>query len=311
MDIEQMHIWIRQYAQQMGLQNIRGLLPEQIDLLINTSVTDILNQVINSNLGLTNDRIATDNSKIGQINALSTLYQVCTTNFDAGEDGVLEEATGKVYTIEEAKNLGYITSTKVYGDYGYKQGYTYSKITYWSIADSMDAERTCELSRLSKSNQKVLYAVDASVNYKLTGNKTSSIYPVRIIEDSYLSDALQDYILAPKKRAPLAVVNDGKIVIYFGKDHSNITPYQIRFSYVKKPNIVKYDADLNGENVDCDMPEYMHVDICKHAVELYQQSISGQIQSAQTRERQQRQEMVRNQAQPTPYGAQDNSQQQQ
>ena len=37
MTIAEMHVWFRQYAQQMGMQNVRAILPEQIDLLINNS----------------------------------------------------------------------------------------------------------------------------------------------------------------------------------------------------------------------------------------------------------------------------------
>ena len=46
-----MHILFRQLAQQMGLQNTRAILPEQIDMLINMSISDI-----------TNDRLKTFNS---------------------------------------------------------------------------------------------------------------------------------------------------------------------------------------------------------------------------------------------------------
>ena len=60
-----MHIMFRQYAQQMGMQNVRAILPEQIDLLLNTSIMDIVNQTIKENIGVTNDRVITDNSKIG------------------------------------------------------------------------------------------------------------------------------------------------------------------------------------------------------------------------------------------------------
>ena len=76
MTIEEMHVWFRQNAQQMGLQNVRAILPEQIDLLLNTSIYDTVNQIIQQNIGITNDRVITDNSKIGQINALRTLYKV-------------------------------------------------------------------------------------------------------------------------------------------------------------------------------------------------------------------------------------------
>ena len=60
MNIAEMHVWFRQYAQQMGLQNVRAILPEQIDLVINTSITDIVNQIITQNIGITSDRIIND-----------------------------------------------------------------------------------------------------------------------------------------------------------------------------------------------------------------------------------------------------------
>ena len=75
MNIADMHIMFRQLAQQMGMQNVRVILPEQIDLLLNTAIVDVVNEIIKRNIAGTNDRVITDNSKIGQINALSTLYK--------------------------------------------------------------------------------------------------------------------------------------------------------------------------------------------------------------------------------------------
>src|SRR5574344_2592935 len=76
MDISEMHKMFRQYSQQMGMQNVRAILPEQIDLLINNSINDIINQIITQNIGITNDRVITDNSKLNQVNALRSLYKV-------------------------------------------------------------------------------------------------------------------------------------------------------------------------------------------------------------------------------------------
>ena len=70
MTAPEMHVMFRHYAQQMGMQNVRAILPEQIDLLLNTSTMDTVNEIIKQNIGITNDRIITDNSKIGQINAI-------------------------------------------------------------------------------------------------------------------------------------------------------------------------------------------------------------------------------------------------
>ena len=76
MNTPEMHVWFRQYAQQMGMQNDRAILPEQIDVFINTSISDIVNQLVRENVGVKSDRVITDNSKIGQINALRSLYKV-------------------------------------------------------------------------------------------------------------------------------------------------------------------------------------------------------------------------------------------
>ena len=84
MILTEMHRWFRQYAQQMGMQNVRAILPEQIDRFINTSISDFVNDLIRANASITNDRVITDNSKIGNINALRSLYKVKTfTSTDA------------------------------------------------------------------------------------------------------------------------------------------------------------------------------------------------------------------------------------
>lgn len=76
MDISEMHKMFRQYAQQMGMQNVRAILPEQIDLFVNNSISDTINQVITQNIGITNDRVISDASKLNQVNALKSLYKV-------------------------------------------------------------------------------------------------------------------------------------------------------------------------------------------------------------------------------------------
>lgn len=76
MTTAEMHQMFRNYAQQMGMQNVRAILPSQIDLLLNNSISDTVNQVIAQNIGTTSDRVITDNSKLNQVNALKSLYKV-------------------------------------------------------------------------------------------------------------------------------------------------------------------------------------------------------------------------------------------
>ena len=45
---------------------------------------------------------------------------------------------------------------------------------------------------------------------------------------------------------------------------------------------------------DCDLPEYMHVDVVKHAVDLYRVALNGSMMAAKQQEQNASQENVRN-----------------
>lgn len=251
MTISEMHVWFRQYAQQMGMQNIRAILPEQIDTLINTSISDIINQIIAQNIAVTNDRVITDDSKLNQINALSTLYKVA-----------------HIY----AAPLKSTTPTAPFS----------------VDPDSITYKISAKLSSFKDDNNKdltYLYLVDLSLNYNVT-DKFTNYFPVRLIDDVFLADTLNDFILKPKLRSPIAVIYNGVLDIYItdsvnGALPDGIIPETLRLSYIAKPAKVQYKSDLGGTDVDCDLPEYLHVDILKRAVDLYRISISGSLHSTQ------------------------------
>ena len=262
MTIAEMHVWFRQYAQQMGMQNVRAILPEQIDLLINTSITDTINQIITQNIGVTNDRVITDNSKIGQINALRSLYKV-------------------VEVIADPDN----------GDEPFSEGNIDTIYNIVANFRDIDGEPGQEFD--------YLYLVDLAINYKTSTNKITNYFPVRLIDDAFLADTLNDFILKPRVRTPIAVIYNNKIQLYINDIVNtglpqNLTPNVLRISYIGKPAKVAYLSDVGGTNVDCDLPEYMHVDILKHAVDLYRISISGALSGAQSQQQAQQQENVRN-----------------
>lgn len=265
MNIHEMHVWFRQYAQQMGLQNVRAILPEQIDLVINTSITDIINQIITQNIGITNDRIITDNSKISQINALRTLYKTFDSNFSSSTANIWKENN--------------TTPTK----------YLSAKI--------IDLDKN-----VSGKDFDYLFLVDLSIKYNLNPdtNRFTNYFPVRLIDDCYLADTLNDFILRPSLRSPIAVITNGILDIYYKNDDDtvfgeSIKPYSLRISYIAKPAKVVYLSDVGGTNVNCDLPEYLHVDILKHAVDLYRIAVSGQLHNAQQQTQPQQQQA---QAQP-------------
>lgn len=275
MTIAEMHVWFRQYAQQMGMQNVRAILPEQIDLLINSSITDTINQVITQNIGITNDRVITDNSKIGQINALRSLYKVKTVQ---ALPGAGESSTTTPFIKGEETHI-----LRMYADI--------------KNFDNSGSESTGKFD--------YLYLVDLAINYSdlrtSTGSPTilTNYFPVRLIDDAYLADTLNDFVLRPRLRTPVAVLYNDQLDIYIdnltsGKLPENLNPYKLRVSYIAKPAVVAYKSDLGGTDINCDLPEYMHVDILKHAVDLYRIAVSGALSASQQAEQNQQRENTRN-----------------
>lgn len=276
MTLTEMHVWFRQYAQQMGLQNVRAILPEQIDLLINTSITDTVNQLIRDNIGVTNDRVITDNSKIGQLNALRSLYKVIEVN--AVPENIEDEGTYTPFIRDTRESLVWVQSAKI---------------------EDFTNDGT------NKYLFKYLFLVDLSIKYNkpASGQDSQEIrtnyFPVRLIDDAFLSDTLNDFILRPRFRSPVAVIYNDQIDLYIDniKDNklpSNLVPYKLRVSYIGMPNKVKYTEDIGVPNVECDLPDYLHIDILKHAVDLWRVAVSGSLYANQQQEQAQQQEIARN-----------------
>lgn len=272
MDISEMHQMFRQYAQQMGMQNVRAILPEQIDLLINNSISDTINQVITQNIGITNDRVISDASKLNQVNALKSLYKVW--------KGSIADVT-----IKGKEKTSYIISFQLSLN-NFKTTGTYTDDENSSTAISF------------------LYVVDLSINYKKS-NFVTNVFPVRIVDDQFVADVVNDFVLAPTMRSPVASIHDNLVELYIDKADAkpeNSQPFtfkgvsinELRFSYIAKPAVVRFAEDVDGTNVNCNLPEYMHVDIVKHAVELYQIAKSGSLAAAQQAQQNQQREQVAN-----------------
>ena len=245
MNLTQMHVIFRQFAQQMGMQNVRAILPEQIDLLINTSISDTVNRIVQINIGITNDRVVTDNSKVGQVNSLRTLYKAIDV---------------------EAFNF---TST---------------------VINKYSTKLSCNIDDIDIDP---LYLVDFSIDYKNNDFQTS-LFPIRLIDEIFLADVLNDFVLKPRFISPIITIVNNNLDIYLGEPEPSLNPNIIRISYIAKPVKVKYNLDTGGKNVDSDMPEHLHEDIVKHAVELWQAAIANSIVSENNRQRQNQYENVRN-----------------
>lgn len=311
MNIPEMHVWFRQYAQQMGLQNVRAILPEQIDLVINTSITDIVNQIITQNIGATNDRIITDNSKIGQINALRSLYKVLlidSRNFDKDDTSFIKRIylnllEDKSTPVTEYWQMPISTGTpiRLFDNHTTPATTLNSKEEFDNaIKNNTYPGKVVRLKYdLKFESLDYLYIVDASIDY-INDNIKTNYFPIRIIDDVYLADTLNDFVLKPRRRSPIGVIYNNQLDLYLGEKKepgSDLVTNNIRFSYIAKPAKVAYLADLGGTNVDCDLPEYLHVDILKHAVDLYRIAVSGQLHSTQQQTQPQQQGQTQQQTQ--------------
>ena len=265
MTLPEMHVWFRQYAQQMGMQNVRAILPEQIDIVINTSISDTVNEIVKSHIAVTNDRVITDNSKIGQINALRTLYDT--------ED--LTIGVGSSYIVTKTD-----TALNVYGK--------------------------SEFIDFLTKKKNMLYLVDLSIQYirgAASDNDRTYKYPVRIIDNMFLADTLQDFMLKPRFRSPIAAITKSNLELYLGDEVSGLTPNTLTVGMLKVPAKVEYREDIQaGTSVDCNLPEYLHVDILKHAVDLYNVAIQGNLHANQQQQQAQQRELGRNNVRPDNEG---------
>ena len=396
MDIAEMHVWFRQYAQQMGMQNVRAILPEQIDIFINTSISDILNQLIRENIGEVNDRIITDNAKLNQINVLRTLYKVVTIPMSPAQESntyftfkASDRKTGKMsslggskslpeylFLVDFALNYKLVSNNSGYGNSSKEllSVQTPNQTSYFIKDVNIDSVLEIEVYDKADTTFKVLPfvynssseylecidgdhldyklyiatrepeedkhynfyivldlddesfgdlynpAVVTTINYDPPSFDEDALetnyFPVRIIKDSYLADTLNDFVLKNRLRSPIIVTyNNGIYDLYIDEFFAvnkglskryvlayNLLPYNLRMSYIAKPAKVKYAADLGGENVDCDLPESIHVDILKHAVDLYNTSITGSLYNQQQQQQVQNRETARNEARPQNEG---------
>lgn len=284
MNISEMHVVFRQFAQQMGMQRVRAILPEQIDIVLNTSIVDTANQIVRDNVGISNDRVVTDNSKISQINALRTLYKV-------KELELLGAAASSLpfkYDPADYFNGRYSSNDK----YDFPEAMLYADF----------ALNYCKANAGWKGET-------APVRETATPF-TTNYYPVRLIDDGYLADTLNDFVLKNRLRSPIAVMYSKDGAKHFGMDiyidvfdktsgllANSLAPYKFRMSYIAYPKKVKYSEDIAGENVDCDLPEYLHTDIVKHAVDIYRVSVNNSLYSAQQRNDAQNAEDYRNEGQ--------------
>lgn len=110
-------------------------------------------------------------------------------------------------------------------------------------------------------------------------------FSARIVDNDYLYSTLHDFCNRATFDYPIIVFTDNSdsktntiiIDIYTGDNTKDINthkkPSKVVLNIIKKPNIITYINDTSSSNINCDLPEYTHIDIVKAAAELYLRSV--------------------------------------
>lgn len=76
MDIFQMHEMFRTVGQQVGMQDVRAILPESIDIFINIAIIEKARSIVMENTKTAfPNRVSIQNNFVSPVNALRTLYR--------------------------------------------------------------------------------------------------------------------------------------------------------------------------------------------------------------------------------------------
>lgn len=283
MDITEMQKLFRQLAQQMGMQNVFAIRPEEIDMLLNTSISETVNNITIQYLGKNRDNNIEDN-KLGLINALRTLHKTESVNLPimintdgTSPKGITDNTLDFVWdgSYEDAifsQNKGSILSSSPRLYTNFSINYVRCKTGNHGWEYDNDSNSPLNI------NNYYVPIIDKS-NPKIT-----KYFSIRSVDNNYIPNIVDDYILKPKYNSPLAVIEDNKIIIHFGKLNNNgffdkdLAPYEMKVSYIKEPT--KVDS-ISNPKVSCDLPNYLHETIVEQAVKLWKQSVYNATQPVQ------------------------------
>lgn len=118
----------------------------------------------------------------------------------------------------------------------------------------------------------VMYITAVEIGY----NETNNFYDARVTQAELLGRTLEDYCNAPTYKSPVVVflgqVGRVDIEVYTSFTGDSLIPTKANAIVISKPAVVMY-SDVEGDGIDCDMPDYMHIDIVKAAAEIYLRSV--------------------------------------
>lgn len=179
MTIQEMHQLFRVVGQQMGMQTIRAILPEEIDVFLNMAINEKISEVLASNVLSDTSKVLTGNAKIGNLNFFRTLQKKGSANI-VGGDGDLNRVVSCSFNMT---NVMLITAIAVsYETDGQERAKWYN----CRLIDIDEVNNTINDYCNSPSYDYPISAIDSEINNTInftiyTGNKEAqSVYVIYI-----------------------------------------------------------------------------------------------------------------------------------
>ena len=217
-----MHNVFRTLGQQMGLQRIRAILPESIDVYINDAITEKVRSVVIANTATTfQDKVSVQKNPITPQNALRTIFK--SADIIISDDQKVDDC----YVI-----MLNVNDVMLFTSFGVR----YDGIT-----------------------------------------KT---FKCRLIEPDKLEDVLSDYCNGASYDFPIVSLfaneDNAEYVKLFVNSKSKV-PVSLQIRYIETPAVVKWDANMDN-CVNCNLPDYIHMEIVELAVNKFFQSVGSTAQ---------------------------------
>lgn len=247
----------------MGLQLVRGILPESIDVYLNDAIMEkARTELIQGVRTVLQEEVSTQASTMSPINTFRNLYKSARYSIDT-------------QAIGGNSKVAY---------YNPDNGYTIINIP------TVDSPTVIENTEY-KINPMMFLGFSVEYENTLRGNPIAC----RLVGSDVLETTLRDFCNGASKDSPVCCLSSIPIIsdnieqmngvaneqleVYL--NHKNGDIKFINVKYVKNPNVVKYDIDIE-KCVNCDLPVFTHFELVERAVYKFYQSV-GTTSGSQNR----------------------------
>lgn len=287
-----MHSGFRTLGQQMGMQLVRGILPESIDIFLNDVIVEkVQTELVRGVNTALQDNVNLQPSSMNPTNLFRTLYRnarfkvVDWSHYSEEKKDFVE---GNIETDDDGKTT--YRHSKLISYYNPINGYYEIDIPTVSVfEDQQSRDNKLDIIKLDTPSEYFINPMMfLSFSIEYDERSRGRAVACRMIGADTIETTLRDHCNGADKSNPIVTLTS--IPIINSKNyteqtsgtskeyielHTNEKDVKVRYlniKYIKAPNIVKFDLDPTN-CVNCDLPEYCHFEIVERAVQKYYNSI--------------------------------------